>query len=442
MLEQFKNICKGLFTPDDTLLLAVSGGVDSMVMLRLFMELDYSFAVAHCNFSLRGSESDGDTQYVTEFCKENNIKLHSIQFNTHKEMDESGDSLQMTARRLRYDWFSELCTEHQYTKVAIAHNSGDTIETFFINLIRGTGIKGLCGIPLKRDVFVRPLLSFSRSEIEQYAKNVSLKWREDSSNSKTAYLRNKLRIDILSELEKIEPQFASHMQGNMSRLSSANSFIEHCINEIRNKSFSLYRSRTTVALDLICKHPEAEFIMYELFSPMGFTATDTRAMLSAYRESKSAHFISSTHTAVLSHSLLVISERADNTTPEYVQQFSSLEGTAGGFTLELLKREEIESLKTPNNIAYFDASKVKLPLKVRYWQEGESFRPFGMKGKKKVSDLFVDAKVHIADKHRVKILTDASDEIMWVVSMRTAHNFSVTKATQTILKISYKEINE
>lgn len=426
MLERFLKIADGMFSPDDTILLAVSGGVDSMVMLALFTKTDYNFAVAHCNFSLRGEESDGDTQLVVDYCEKNKIKLHNVRFDTYGEMARSGDSLQMAARKLRYDWFGQLAEEYGYTKIAIAHNSGDTIETFFINLLRGTGVRGLMGITAQRDRIVRPIMTFSRPEIEHYAVENSVPWRNDSSNNGTKYLRNKLRHIVLPQLREIEPDFDSVMLADMAKVTDVVSFIDGMIGEIRSKSFSFYRGRTTVALSVVSKYKPYHFVLYELLSPFGFNATQVAEIVAS--SGATSKFESEKYEALMSRELFIISPKSSTAEVSEISINDLLK-------FEIISSDEIDTFKTSSEIAFFDADKVELPFTVRYWREGDYFVPFGMKGRKKLSDFFVDSKISVIDKSSEKLLVNGNGDILWIIGRRSDDRYRVTKSTKRILRV-------
>ncbi|MEG0500339.1 MAG: tRNA lysidine(34) synthetase TilS, partial [Rikenellaceae bacterium] len=406
MFEQFKTIADGMFTPDDRILLAVSGGVDSMVMLALFCRTNYHFAVAHCNFSLRGEESDGDTELVVDYCAAQGILLHTVRFDTYAEMARSGDSLQMAARKLRYDWFGELAEKHGYTKIAIAHNSGDTIETFFINLLRGTGVRGLAGIAVARERIVRPLMTFSRPMIEQYAVFHKIPWRNDSSNNGTKYLRNKLRHIVLPQLREIESDFDAVMLADMGRVTDAVSFIDRMIGEIRDKSTSLYRGRTTIALSVVAQYEPYHFVLYELLSPYGFNATQVAEIVSA--GDGCSRFVSECYEGVLSRGLFIISPR--DFVDRRGERVIEILGKDDDFMFDLLPVGAVASF-SPSS-AYFDADKIIFPLTVRSWHEGDFFVPFGMTGRKKLSDFFVDSKISVIDKQDVLLLVNGNGDIL------------------------------
>lgn len=433
MLQKFKDISSAMFHHNDKILLAVSGGVDSMTMLDLFRRSDYRFAVAHCNFSLRGEESDGDTQFVIDYCEKNSIELHKIVFDTYAEMARSGNSLQMVARQLRYDWFNKIADQFEFTKIAIAHNSGDTIETFFINLIRGTGVRGMSGIAVCRDRIVRPLMSFSREEIERYAVEYEVAWRDDSSNSGTKYLRNKLRHIVIPQLREINADFDDVMLSNMGKVTEAVKFIDNIVAKVKEKSFSYYRGRTTIALSVVSDYQPFEFVLHELLYPFGFNATQIGAIVKNIEDSR--HFECENYTAFLSRGLLILTPKdIFNEANDFI---IDMYNEVHGFSFELLDIGDVETFNVGSDTAFFDADKVSLPFTVRAWREGDYFVPFGMTGRKKLSDYFVDSKINIADKGLEKLLVDGSGDILWLVGRRSDNRYRVSKNSKKVLKIRY-----
>ena len=449
MINEFNKIAESeiMFNHNDKILLAVSGGVDSMVMLNIFANTDYNFSVAHCNFSLRGEESDGDTTLVTSFCADKEIKLHSVRFDTHAEMDLTGESLQMAARRLRYDWFEKLCVDFGYTKVAIAHNSGDTIETFFINLVRGTGVRGLTGISAMRNRIIRPIMQSSREDILNYAAENGVKWRDDSSNSGVKYLRNKLRHIVIPQFKEIEPDFENIMLSNISKVNDSVSFIDRMIGEIRDKSFAVYRGRTTISLSIIAKYEPIDFVLYELLSPFGFNHKVVLEMIKCYNNGEeSKKFNSSKFDAFLTRGLLILSP-IDNSINEkkhdIIGDFTPLfHGDGYSLELEIVKISNIKSFNVSSEFSFFDADKIIFPLFVRSWNEGDIFVPFGMVGRKKMSDYFIDNKINVLDKEKEKILVNSNGDILWLVGRRSDNRYRVTKSSINVLKIRYIKDNE
>ena len=273
LLEAFRKYIadNDLATHDDRILLTVSGGVDSMVMLSLFTRSGYRVGVAHCNFQLRGAESDEDEVLVEEEARKYGVEFYNKRFETAAEMERTGESMEMAARRLRYAWFDALSREHGYTVVAIAHHADDSIETFFINLLRGTGLRGLTGISTQVGKVVRPLMFASRKEILEYAVANRIPFREDSSNRSTKYLRNKIRLGLIPRIREINPKFTSLMRRNIARLTDAQLFINHGIERIRGEAVTTENGLDTIHLDRIDPAFPQEFVIYELLnSAYGF----------------------------------------------------------------------------------------------------------------------------------------------------------------------------
>ena len=255
-----------LATHDDRILLTVSGGVDSMVMLSLFTRCGYRVGVAHCNFQLRGAESDEDEVLVEDEAKKHGAAFYNRRFETRAEMERTGESMEMAARRLRYAWFDALSREHGYTAIAIAHHADDSIETFFINLLRGTGLRGLTGISTQVGKVIRPLLFASRKEILEYAVQNRIPFREDSSNRSTKYLRNKIRLGLIPRIREINPKFTSLMSRNLARLTDAQLFINHGIERIRSEAVTSDTGIDTIHLDRLDPAFPQGFVIYELLS--------------------------------------------------------------------------------------------------------------------------------------------------------------------------------
>ena len=270
--EKFRSYVRerSLCTADERILLAVSGGVDSMVMLSLFVRCGYRVGVAHCNFQLRGREADEDDVLVEQQAARYGVPYFGARFDTLAEVAATGDSVEMAARRLRYGWFDKLCDEHGYDKIAIAHHADDSVETFFINLIRGTGLRGLTGIHVVNGRLIRPLLFSTRREIVDYALANKIPYREDSSNASTKYLRNKFRLGIVPRIKEISPQFTETMTSNVERLTSAQSFIDRGIELIRQHAVRTEGDRTVIEMSLIDPLLPLHFVIFELMRGMGF----------------------------------------------------------------------------------------------------------------------------------------------------------------------------
>ncbi len=436
MVDRFHKRVKELSSSNSRLLLAVSGGVDSMVMLRLAIEAGLAVGVAHCNFSLRGEESDGDMELVRSECSRLNLPFHPIVFDTYNEMAKRGESLQIVARELRYGWFDKVCADYGYTHIAIAHNSGDSVETMFINMLRGTGLKGMIGIPTTRGAIIRPLMIFSRNEIESYAVANGVSWRDDSTNSGTKYLRNKLRHNIIPQFKEIEPNFEKIVMGNISRMEAANSFICCMVDEVMRRAVSLYRGRITISLNVLEGYNPFEFLLYEVLSRYGFRSNVVSEVALSYAKGASATFLSDSYKGVLSHSLLILTPLNESLLYPEEQCITDF-SYQGVVSFEVVDYDDKFKFKQDSAVAYLDADKVTLPFTLRSWHEGDIFVPFGMSGKKKLSDLFIDMKVHLADKKSIPILVDGSGDILWVVNLRSDNRYRVSSSTKQVLIVSF-----
>ena len=436
MLENFRQYIRSrqLIEPGDRILVAVSGGIDSMTLLDLMRQaFGGRIAAAHCNFSLRGAESDGDQQLVETYCRQHGIPCHTVRFDTEAEARGHGESIQMAARRLRYDWFENLCREHHYDKIAIAHHADDSAETFFINLVRGTGLRGLTGIGARRGRIVRPLLFARRDEITAYAALNGIPYREDSTNATLKYLRNRLRHDILPRLDSASGnRFARTMEENLMRLQQAQQFIDLQIEKLRDKALRDH------SVDLAALDPEClSFELYELLRPYGF-APETAEDMAGVLRSRSAdsdvtasgkRFDAPEWSAAIDRGRILLAPRA-------VEPFRDEPIAGDDPRIEWLTVNELpDSLATPPNVAYLTADALRFPLQLRQWREGDWFIPLGMAGQKKVSDFLIDAKVAVPDKARQGVLV-TGETIVWLVGRRIDDRYKVRQDARHIVRIT------
>ncbi len=427
-----------LFTHDDKVLLTVSGGVDSMVMMSLTAAAGYRFGVAHCNFQLRGKESDEDEVLVEHEAKRYGAEFFNKRFDTTGEMERTGESMEMAARRLRYAWFRELCDEHGYTVIAIAHHSNDSIETFFINMLRGTGLRGLTGITTQVGRVVRPMMFATRKDIHDYAVAHRIPFREDSSNRSTKYLRNKVRIGLVPMLKEINPQFTTIMRRNISRLSQAQDFITSAINIVKGESLEqqgdIYRLKVANIRPTLPRN----YVIYEILnSEFGFKGDVVDALCHALdSDATGRRFYAREWVAVVDRGDVVIAAVTEDDSCETIVEKSTMRSYAGGSVLyyEYCNIDFIDNLNQGDNVALLDADKLKFPLKVRRWQEGDWFVPFGMSGRKKLSDYLIDKKVSMAEKSRQFVLM-SGDDIVWVIGRRLDDRFAITRKTENVLKV-------
>ncbi len=443
-LEQFNNYITrhNLITQQDKILLAVSGGVDSMVLLELFAQSEFQVGVAHCNFCLRGEESDEDEVVVAERAAKFGVEAFNRRFDTKGEMERTGDSMEMVARRERYEWFNELCVEHGYTAIAVAHHIDDSIETFFINLFRGTGLKGLTGIKKRMGRVVRPLNFATRKEILEYAATHHIPYREDSSNRSTKYLRNKIRLGLVPRLKEISPKFTQVMSGNVDRLLGAQVFINSCVNKIADEVVSHREGIYTLDIEKIDPSMPLDFVIYEILSSrFGFKGDVIDSLNRAHSEGNSGRRVySKDYVAFVDRNKILITaiEHCDSCAVEVAE--GAARGYCGNSVLhfEQLVIDLVESFDLGENVALLDGEKLRYPLTLRRWREGDSFVPLGMDGHKKVSDFLIDAKVSQPEKERQFVLV-SGDEIVWLVGRRIDDRYRITADTESVAKIT-KEI--
>ena len=433
MLSNFKNHIgvRFPFLENKKLFLAVSGGLDSMVLLHLFQQLEYKIAVLHCNFQLRGLESFGDQDFIRNYCEENNISLFTTQFDTEAFAKDYKLSTQIAARELRYSWFYELLETHKFDYILTAHHADDNLETFIINLSRGTGLEGLIGIPEQNDKIIRPLLPFSREEILKYAEENNIEWREDSSNASNKYLRNKIRHDLVPVLKEINPNFLKAFQKTQSYLQESNEMVEDASIMIYQQVAKEAGEEIHFDLNQLLKLPNYRSYLYQWLNEFGFLAWNDIYDLVDGQSGKqvfSAEFrlLKNRETLVLSP----ISETAED------QEFEINENdTEVNFPLKLRLCNVSHITIDSNKAIFVDAEKIQFPLLLRKWKEGDSFHPFGMNGKsKKVSKLFKDEKLSLIEKENTWLLC-SNDQIVWIVGIRQDERFKIEKTSNRILKI-------
>lgn len=431
LLKLKKHIDKNFsFLKDKKLLIACSGGVDSVVLTYLIKKINFEMALAHCNFSLRGKESDGDEMFVVGLAKNLEIPVFAETFDTHKFAEDHKVSTQMAARTLRYNWFNEVLNNFKYDYLLTAHHLDDDLETFFINLSRGTGLSGLTGIPNENEKVIRPLLSFSRKEIENYAETNQLKWREDSSNQKADYLRNTLRLEVLPQFKETNETLLKNFQKTQNNLLAAQNLIEDYMALIFNLVVSETSDGYKINIQKLLDLPHTDALLFELLKNFGFTEWKDVSNLLIAQTGKQV--FSKTHKLLRNRDELILTEiNSDKTNEEY---FVSEEGIAKPITLKIEPSEYIG--ETEKNLIYLDSDKLNFPLKLRKWRDGDNFQPFGMKGTKKLSKYFKDEKISSNEKEEIWVLLN-NDMVIWIIGYRMDERFKITENTNRILKITY-----
>ncbi|QEC51147.1 tRNA(Ile)-lysidine synthase [Anseongella ginsenosidimutans] len=434
MLERFlkyireEDLCKG----GDRVLLAVSGGMDSMFMYALFSRSPFSFGIAHCNFGLRGEESDEDQMFVKQEAGKSGVPFYTVRFKALDYAREHKLSTQMAARQLRYDWFETLRREEGYQAIAVAHHLNDQVETMLINLVRGTGPAGLHGILPKNGKIIRPLLCFTREEIAAAVNREAIPYREESSNASDKYLRNRLRHQVVPVLKALNPGLEHTFAATARHFLEAEQFIEHHMEPYR-----ALLQKEGESFRISCKAlPEpgmGETILYQLIKPFGFAAGQSRDILNACQSQPGKQFFSATHQLIKDRGYLIIIP-LQNTSGQGLLQNEAL-SFEKMFEAEILRAEDAGTSPGAGT-AFLDYEKLQLPLTVRYWQDGDRFHPLGMKGSKKLSDFFVDQKIPLHLKGRIPLLLSGK-EIAWVAGYRIADPFKVTEGTKKVYRIKF-----
>ena len=430
MIDRFKKhlSVNFRFLRDKNLLLAVSGGVDSMVMTELFHKLGYEISVAHGNFNLRSHESDEDQLFVEDFCDRLNLQCFSTRFDTKAFASENKVSIQMAARQLRYFWFEELVEENGFDYVLTAHHADDSLETFFINLSRGTGIDGLTGIPLQNSVFIRPLLPFTKEEIEEFADANMIAWREDSSNSKDDYLRNRIRHQLVPVLKATNPGFMKSFADTIHHLSMAQSLVADAVAIVSQQVVVAADDRTIIKLDELLQLPNYQAYLYFWLCDLGFTAWNDIYQLPFSQTGKKV--FSDNYMILKDRHSLIVSDIPEDDDREFLVDLHG----ANQSPVELLITCESGLDKASRDCIFVDADKLKFPLILRKWKIEDYFYPFGLGGKKLLSKYFKDEKFSLHDKSSAWILLSKND-VVWIVGHRADDRFKVTPETKNILKI-------
>ncbi|WP_435353849.1 tRNA lysidine(34) synthetase TilS [Emticicia sp. SJ17W-69] len=443
-----------LFEPTDKILLTVSGGKDSITLFNLFCRANrsdgrFQFAVAHCNFQLRGEDSVGDEKFIEDLCKKQGITFHTTKFETKQFVKKNKVSTQMAARTLRYAWFEQIRQEFNYTYIATAHHLNDSIETVLLNLTKGTGISGLRGILPKNGFIIRPLLFASREQIDSYLAENQLVWREDSSNASDDYQRNLLRHQVVPILKKINPNFDETFARNLERMQAVEADFRRNLNAFKTDVLREENGVFFLSISQIKTYQSAAYFLEELLKDFGFNYFQSKEIYHSLDGLSGKIFHSSTHTILKDREELIITDTTSPPQPspigrEQEQKLPIAGGWEGIYTVKfegknlkfsLIDMADFDANFTKNSMVLFvDYEKIVFPLMLRKWQEGDWFIPFGMKGKKKISDFLIDKKISMNLKKNIFLLT-SEDKICWVVGYRADDRFRITTNTKRVLKI-------
>ncbi|MUP41191.1 tRNA lysidine(34) synthetase TilS [Christiangramia aestuarii] len=434
MEKAFKNLVRKdyPYLCGGKLLLAVSGGVDSVVLAHLCHLAKLDFSIAHCNFNLRGDESDGDEKFVVDLADSLEVEVYTESFDTLNYAENNGVSVQMAARELRYEWFAELSSSVHFDYTLTAHHANDNLETFLINLIRGTGPEGLAGIKNNKNEIVRPLLGFTRKEIEAFARKRNYKWREDSSNTSDKYMRNKIRQQIVPVMEELNPNLLDSFARTQAHLQESMDLVEDYISLLYPKLVQKDKYGYAIDIEFLKKVPNQKQILYQLLKTFGFTEwNDVYDLLDAQTGKM---VLSDTHRLIKDRKKLLLTEHNENSVgKEYSigreEELVMIPGMGSFHISEVEKRGQASE-----NCIYVPEHKLEFPLSIRKWKKGDFFYPFGMKGKKKLSDFFKDEKFSLPEKEHTWLLCSGKD-IVWIINHRADDRFRVENSDSRILKI-------
>ena len=434
MFEEFKShlINEFPFLFNNKILIATSSGVDSVVLCNLCNDLGLDFSIAHCNFSLRGEESDEDAKFAEALAKLLNVDFYLKKFNTISYKENSGLSTQMAARELRYKWFDDLLIN--YDCLLTAHHLDDQLETFLMNLSRGSGLGGLLGIPIINKKKIRPLLNFSKNQIVNYARENNISWREDSSNLSNDYLRNEIRNNVIPEFKKSAPDLLKNFNKSLNYLKNSKSYIQEKINETSKKIIFDEGHQVKYDIKEILRLDNLKMYLFEFFHKFGFNQLmDIENILTSQ---SGKQILSKTHRIVKDRDFLILEEISNMSfvSIDVRSDAAQVDTIYGSLFFNLCLN--FEKSVDPSSV-YVDLGKLVYPLRVEVYSKGMEFIPFGMSGKKSLSKFFKDKKLSIIDKNRSLVLVNGNNELIWVVNQRMDDRYKITESTSRILKISF-----
>lgn len=420
----------------DPVLVAVSGGLDSVVLLDVLHRLGAQVAVAHCHFGLRAEEADADEEFVRKLAKKYGVPYFVEFFDTKGFARQEGLSTQMAARVLRYQWFEQLLHTQGLSRVATAHHQRDAAETMLLNLSHGTGLSGLHGIPARQGRVVRPLLAAAKDDLYDYVVEKHLVWREDSSNDSTLYQRNRLRHDVLPVLRELNPSLDQTLQHTAERVRGAELLVQHVVEQTARQARRDEADAVYINIAVLQATPATAVVLHELLRPFHFSWPVTREIVESFRAVSGKQFDSPTHRLVKDRDQLVITAKNLSRFGTHQWPEGQPELRADGLRLTATEHSaEGYAIPRAKHLAAFDLDKLKFPLTLRRWREGDWFMPIGLKGKKKISDFLIDQKVPLNLKDQVLLLTAADGKVVWVVGLRPDDRFKVTEETQRVLQV-------
>jgi tRNA(Ile)-lysidine synthase len=427
-----------LFTSDMPVLAAVSGGMDSVLLAHLLKESGNTFGIAHCNFQLRGAEADAEQQFCHMLARQLDVPFYTVNFETKAYATGNKISIQMAARELRYRWFEEVRLTHGYEAVALAHHQNDTIETILLNLTRGTGIAGLHGILPRNSRLVRPLLFMSRDEIAAIVESDQLAYMEDSSNASTKYARNKLRHEVVPKLKELNPNLEATFARNLLHFKELEQLLKKQVAKTREKICREKDGEVHLSIEAIKALEPRRLLLTELLKDHGFNETMVDDLLSSLGKHSGRQFASGTHTLILDRDHIILSPLRVDNAPALLINEGDKTVNWGGHQINITFAEAGTPIIPHGNKAYVDVEMLVYPLTIRSWQQGDTFVPLGMKGTKKLSDLFIGLKIPVHQKANIPIMVNGNNEVIWVAGHRMDDRYKITDRTK---KVAIFDIN-
>ncbi len=432
-LTQFTAFAKEhlLFTAEQKILLAVSGGKDSALMVDLFKRAGFNFGIAHCNFNLRGNESQRDEAFVKLLALNLKVPFYVTHFDTEAYALQQQISTQMAARDLRYQWFETLRKDNNYDFIAVAQHQNDSIETLLLNLTRGTGISGLHGILPKRDYIIRPLLFLSRQQIDEIVAENNIDFVEDSSNKTSKYARNKIRLNVIPQLREINPNLEQTFAQNITRFAQTEEVLQQVVTQIRSQIQQKSGDNFYFNIAAIENLTPKQLLFFELVKDFNFSYSVVTEVLASLHKQSGTSFYSSTHRITIDRTDLILSPLVNQSdAPVFIHVNENvINFYSQKITLECKASASIEKSLTK---AFVDFEKLIFPLSVRFWQNGDKFIPLGMESNKKLSDFFIDSKISLPQKEQTPILVNGNGEIIWVVGLRQDNRYKVVASTKKV----------
>lgn len=435
MLEQFLNHINrhSLCTPANRILLAVSGGVDSMVMLHLFKKAKYPIAVAHCNFQLRGAEAGQDEQFVADACQTLAVPFFSKKFNTQEYASENRLSIQVAARELRYAWFSTLMDDNKFDYLATAHHVNDSLETVLLKWIHGSSLESFAGIPIRNQHVIRPLLFATRNQLSEFASENAIMWRNDSSNDADDYQRNFIRHQVIPKLKEINPALESTFQHGLKKIVGELEFLKNQLEQWKKNHVHEKSGQVLIDKAALLNATFSDSLLWRVVREYGFNIDQCHDMMEAMQKQSGKKFIGTSHLLTLDRNHIIISPYDD--AYEAVTIREKNESVIRGAWEISIERSTAKEILPSSIVATLDADKIKFPVTWRYWQPGDSFYPLGMKNRKKLSDFLIDRKIPLADKNGISVL-ESEGEIIWVVGYRIDDRCKITPGTKSVITFS------